>query len=89
MILFLLIWLVLLLFVSYLLSNRDLMAPAVVTSGIWIFMLLMFLILKHSLPPLNQVLLSIFLWATCFVFAALFVQSLRFSVSSIGKKACP
>ncbi len=86
MIFFLLIWLVLLLFVSYLLSNRDLMAPAVVTSGIWIFMLLMFLILKHSLPPLNQVLLSIFLWTTCFVFAALLVQSLRFSVSSLGEK---
>ena len=79
----LLTWLLILLFVSYYLSNRDLLAPAVVTSGIWVFMLCMFLVLRHSLPSLNQVLLSMFLWTTCFSFSELLMQSLRFGVSSI------
>ncbi len=76
----LLIWLLIMLFVGYMLSNKNIFAPSVLTSAVWIFMLLMFYYLEHDLPSLkNQVLLSIFLWTTGFVLSSLLIQSITFT----------
>jgi len=62
------------------LSGKNLFAPAVLTSGIWIICLLLFLTLDHDLPPFSsQFTLSIIIWVTGICISSLFFQSKKFS----------
>ena len=62
---------------SFICSRNDIIAPGVITSGIWLFCLLLFWTLHHNLPPLtDQFLGSLSIWVTFFCISSLLMQSL-------------
>lgn len=72
--------LVVLLGAGYVFSRKDILSPAVLTAFVWLFSLICFAILPHTLPSLSrQVLLGIGLWATGLSAGALLTQSFRYS----------
>ncbi len=67
---------------SFICSNKNILSPGVLTSGIWIACFLLFWILQHNLPPLkHQFLLSISLWVSILCISSLLMQSLHFKKS--------
>ncbi len=72
----LIIWLVLLLGVSYVCSRQYLLSPSIITCGIWLVCLSVFVLLPHQLNPLKlQTLLCIGLWVTGMVVSSIVVQA--------------
>ncbi len=71
-----LIYLILLLTISLLLSNKNILAPSVLTCAIWLTCLVLFCVLPHQLPPLSgQFWSAFFIWTTLLCLSSLFVQS--------------
>ena len=65
-------------------SGRDILSPAVMVSFVWLFALLCYVLLPHSLPPMgSQSLTGVGLWATGMVTGALLMQSFRYSSHSM------
>lgn len=74
---------VFLLILSLILSKNNILSPAVVTSGVWIFCLLLFWTLNHRLPPLStQFLGSLSIWVALLSIFSLLMQSVSFKVES-------
>lgn len=72
---------VFLLGLSYILSQKNIFSPGVITSAIWFVCLSLFFVLKHNLPPLSeQFIVSLSIWMTLLVLSSLFVQSLKFTI---------
>lgn len=68
------------LFLSFIISKNNLFSPGVLTAGIWLFCLGLFLLLKHNLPNLSlQFLGSLSLWITCISLFSGLMQSCHFS----------
>lgn len=66
------------------LSRRDILSPAVLVSFVWLFALLCYVLLPHSLSPMGrQSLVGVGLWAAGLVVGALFMQSFRYSAHSM------
>jgi len=62
---------------SYISSNRNIFAPAVITSAVWFVCLSLFFLLHHNLPPLStQFITGLSLWMTLLCLSSLFMQSL-------------
>ena len=75
---YVLILLFIILFISYICSNQSFFAPAVLVSGLWFVCTLLYLILDHGLNPLSdKFLIAISIWVTCFCAFSLFAQSFR------------
>lgn len=69
-----------LLVVAYICSKQDIFSPSVLTAGIWLFCLLLFVLLPNRLPALQQqFLLCAGMWSGCFVLSSLSMQSLSYS----------
>ncbi len=69
-----------LLVVAYICSKQDIFSPSVLTVGIWLFCLLLFVLLPNRLPALQQqFLLCAGMWSGCFVLSSLSMQSLSYS----------
>lgn len=69
-----------LLLVAYICSKQDIFSPSVLTAGIWLFCLLLFVVLPNRLPALQQqFLLCAGMWSGCFVLSSLSMQSLSYS----------
>lgn len=69
-----------LLVVAYICSKQDIFSPGVLTAGIWLFCLLLFVVLPNRLPALQQqFLLCAGIWSGCFVLSSLSMQSLSYS----------
>ncbi len=78
---FLLIWSLVCLIISFFLSNKKLLSPSVLTSVVWFFVFFLYYIVDHTLPPINtQFQIGVFLWITFFCFSSLIVQ--RISIKS-------
>lgn len=66
---------------SYCLSRQNIFSPGVLTTSIWLFCLLLFVTLPHSLPDLSGKFLGcLSIWTVCLVMSSLFIQSFRFPV---------
>jgi oligosaccharide repeat unit polymerase len=79
---YVLILFIILLVGGIIVSKDNIVAPSVITPLIWVFCLLLFLLLKHGLFPLKpQFLLSISLWVFLFAFAAMTMQSIKFTTN--------
>lgn len=75
----LLVILCVLLAVSYICSKQDIFSPGVLTAGIWLFCLSLFVVLPNHLPALQQqFLLCAGMWSGCFVLSSLSMQSLSY-----------
>lgn len=71
-----------LLVLGYELSRRALLSPVVLTCGIWLLGLILFLVMPHPLPPLtDKFLFCASLWIGLYCIAALFMQSFTYRVS--------
>jgi oligosaccharide repeat unit polymerase len=80
MVVLLIILFTLLLLGSLFVSKNDIFSPGVITTVIWIFCLLLYLVLEHNLPPLTgQFLGAVSLWVFFYVFSAMFIQTAKFS----------
>ncbi len=76
----LLVILCVLLVLAYICSKQDIFSPGVLTAGIWLFCLLLFVLLPNRLPALQQqFLLCAGMWSGCFVLSSLSMQSLSYS----------
>ena len=76
----LIIILVVLLGISYFLSNRDIFNPALLTSALWLVGILLFLFLPNSLPSLQkQFIFSLELWSLGLVVSSWVTQSCVYS----------
>lgn len=65
---------------TFLLTKTDLFQPGILTSGIWLFGILLFILLPNELPPLQQqFLLCTGMWCVGFVLSALMMQSFRYT----------
>ena len=59
-------------------SKYNIFAPSVITSGIWLVCVLLFLLMNHNLYPLtSKFYLGISIWVFCFSIASLLMQSLK------------
>jgi len=74
---------VILLILGLVVSKDNIFSPCVLTPGIWLACLSLFLMLEHNLPHLgHQFLTGISLWLICFCFFSMLTQSVNFSVST-------
>ena len=59
-------------------SKSNIFAPAVITSGIWLVVLLLYMTIGHPLNPLtSKSLVAISLWVSLFCFSALLAQAIQ------------
>ncbi len=73
-----------LLILSLYCSGYNIFSPAVITSGIWLFVLVMYFYLGGNLTKLNEnSLLPINIWVFVFCFTSLLVQSIKFDSSNL------
>jgi oligosaccharide repeat unit polymerase len=78
MMIIVMIFFVLLLVLGVYLSKKNIFSPSVITPGIWLLCLSLFLLLSHTLPPLtSQFLIAISLWVFLLSFTSLLMQSTR------------
>lgn len=76
----LLVILSVLLVLAYMCSRQDIFSPGVLTAGIWLFCLLLFVLLPSRLPALqHQFLVCAGMWSGCFVLSSLGMQSLSYT----------
>lgn len=67
-------------------TSRNIFAPAVLTSGIWLICIMLYQFLGKDLYPItSKFYVGVAIWVVCYSFSAMFVQSLK-TKSWNGKK---
>lgn len=70
-----------LMILGFICSDQNILAPSVITSGVWLICLSLFLLLRHNLPMYSiQLVGSLALWSIGVTLSSLLVQSTRFQV---------
>jgi len=65
--------------ISFIRAKKNIFSPGVITSTIWLFLLCLFLVLNHNLPPLSiQFTSSLFIWITLIVLSSNLILSHKF-----------
>ena len=68
--------------ISLMCSRNNIFSPGVITSGVWLVCLFLYLILDHSLPKHNgQFYIAISIWMVLLIFFSLVMQSCTFKGS--------
>jgi len=76
-----------LLLLSLICSKNNIFSPSVITSGLWLIIMVLYLFMNHNLNPLtNKFFIAINLWVIVFCLSSLFIQS--FSTTN-GKSIIP
>ena len=69
----------LLLLMSYELSRHEWFSPGVLTCGVWLVGLVLFVVMPHPLPPLStRFLMGAGLWIALYTVSALCMQSFSY-----------
>jgi len=73
-------------FLSLICSKYNIFSPSVITSGIWLLVMLLNITINHHLTPLTNTFYdAINLWVVLFCLSSLFIQSLSFKRDTIIK----
>lgn len=67
-----------LLILSLICSKNKIFSPAVITSGLWLLIMVLYLYMEHNLNPLsNKYFIALNLWVLLFSISSLFIQAFR------------